>query len=108
MFLLVPAHSCCPRQSPESRKMVVVVVVTSSNLLLSSQFFFTIAKLSAHDATTVHLCPSGALCFIRICNNDIIRPHCSFILQNGQLIRVMWHRCCCLSVGHDHVSCKTG
>ena len=27
MFLLVPAHSGCPGQSPERREMVVVVVV---------------------------------------------------------------------------------
>jgi len=27
MFLLVPAHTGCPGQSPESREMVVTVVV---------------------------------------------------------------------------------
>jgi len=34
MFLLVPAHPGCPRQSLETHKMVVVVVVIT-NLLLN-------------------------------------------------------------------------
>jgi len=34
MFLLVPAHTGCPRQSPESCKMVVIVVVMALDGLL--------------------------------------------------------------------------
>ena len=34
MFLLVPAHSRCPGQNPESCKMVVVVVVVIDQLLM--------------------------------------------------------------------------
>jgi len=29
MFLLVPAHSGCPGQNPESRRMAVVIVAVS-------------------------------------------------------------------------------
>jgi len=35
MFFLVPAHLCCPRQNPESRKTVLVVVVVAIGTGLS-------------------------------------------------------------------------
>jgi len=42
MYLLVPAHPVCPRQSPESRKMVVLCVcVCVKNTHLNVSFIRT-------------------------------------------------------------------
>jgi len=55
MFLLVPAHSGCPGQNPESCKLVVCVCVCVYFILTSETHLVVLAFVSFID-TVIRIC----------------------------------------------------
>jgi len=62
MYLLVPAHPGCPRQSPHSHKMVVLCVCVCINVCMCRCYWNGLSRTAEENSKCVNCCQHAYTC----------------------------------------------